>query len=627
MKAIVFDIETDGLDPTKIHCLSYYDGSGKPTTVFTEEGILQFFDTYSDTHTIVGHFITGYDFKALKKLVPTFEQPTDYIDTLGLSWYLFPERDSHGLDEWGNDIGIKKPKVDDWENLTPEEYAYRCEQDCLINWTVFQKCMRKLREIYGDETKRILDYLNFKMECLVEQADVRIPLDYDRAVFYRDQLLEEKKKKTDELKGVMPKVPKYKTKVKPKITHKKDGTLSVKGEEWFALLKKLKLPATHKDPIDILDGYEEPNPNSTQQVKSWLFSLGWKPCTYKYNKDKSTGKEKKVEQVRYFSLADPRKGELTDSVLALKEKEPAIEVLEGLTVITHRLSVFQGFITHAKKDADGNYYLISSAGGFTNTLRLQHRAPIANLPKVSVPWGEEIRSCLVSHKSHSCVGSDMVSLESTTKRHYMKPLDPEYVEEMSKPGFDEHLDLAVHAGAITVEDSEKHKAKELDLSSVRRHYKQTNYSAIYGIGPPKLARELGTTEWKAAELLAAYWERNWAVRELVKDLIVKVISDGSMWLFNPVSEFWYSLRFEKDKFSTLNQSTGVYCFDTWVAFVRKTKERIMLQYHDEILVDSVDTQATEGNLKWAIEKTNDKIKLNVPLDIDIKVGKNYAEVH
>jgi hypothetical protein len=36
----------------------------------------------------------------------------------------------------------------------------------------------------------------------------------------------------------------------------------------------------------------------------------------------------------------------------------------------------------------------------------------------------------------------------------------------------------------------------------------------------------------------------------------------TMWLYNPVSKFWYSAIY-KDIFSTLNQGTGVYCFDTW----------------------------------------------------------------
>jgi hypothetical protein len=46
----------------------------------------------------------------------------------------------------------------------------------------------------------------------------------------------------------------------------------------------------------------------------------------------------------------------------------------------------------------------------------------------------------------------MVSLEDTTKRHYIQPLDPDYVESMSVPGFDPHLTLSLLAGRITQEE-------------------------------------------------------------------------------------------------------------------------------------------------------------------------------
>jgi len=69
-------------------------------------------------------------------------------DTLGLSWVLFPERVRHGLDPWGEDLGVIKPKVTDWENLTYEEYKHRCQEDVQINWLLWQKIKGKLGELY-----------------------------------------------------------------------------------------------------------------------------------------------------------------------------------------------------------------------------------------------------------------------------------------------------------------------------------------------------------------------------------------------------------------------------------------------------------------------------------------------
>jgi len=61
---------------------------------------------------------------------------------------------------------------------------------------------------------------------------------------------------------------------------------------------------------------------------------------------------------------------------------------------------------------------------------------------------------LIAPEGYKVVGSDMASLESTTKRHYMQPYDPDYVEEMSQEGFDEHVNLAAFAGVITKDEEE-----------------------------------------------------------------------------------------------------------------------------------------------------------------------------
>lgn len=115
-------------------------------------------------------------------------------------------------------------------------------------------------------------------------------------------------------------------------------------------------------------------------------------------------------------------------------------------------------------------------------------------------------------------GSDLTSLESTTKRHYMFNHDPDYVAEMSEEGFDEHLNLATFAGATTQEDVEGYKVAKVkekkgerlsdweqslysSVSDIRQQYKQVNYSGIYGIGKNKLARELSIPLKVAAKLL------------------------------------------------------------------------------------------------------------------------------
>lgn len=125
--------------------------------------------------------------------------------------------------------------------------------------------------------------------------------------------------------------------------------------------------------------------------------------------------------------------------------------------------------------------------------------------------------------------------------------------------------------------------KELfsQINEKRGQAKVVNFSGVYGAGPPKMAKTLKSTLEFAQNLHTAYWERNKAVKQVESAVVYKELH-GQLWLYNPVSRFWYTLRALKDRFSTLNQGTGVYCFDCNLMFIRKQGIKIFLQYHDKM---------------------------------------------
>jgi hypothetical protein len=614
--AAVFDIETNGfLDVmTKIHVLAYQrEDMEEPVFTHDYDEMRKFFLTED---VVIGHNIIRFDNPAIEKLLG-IKVNCQVIDTLGLSWYLNHERDRHGLEWYGEDYGIPKPKVVDWDSLTPEDYAHRCVEDVKINMRLWKNLNYKLGKLYSDEAgkQRLISYLNFKLECAALQEQMGWKLDVEKATRYAGQLTVMKEDKTHQLAQIMPKKINYKKVSRPKLMHKKDGSLSSRGEAWLDLLNQNGQRETTQT-INVIASTEVANPGSTDQVKDWLWSLGWQPETYKFTRNKETGEEKMIPQVR-------KDGELCNSVKKLIEVDSSVEVLEGLTVLTHRLGIFTGFL---ESHRDG--YLRASIAGLTNTLRFKHMKPLVNLPGVDKVWGKEIRECLIAPDGYTLCGADMVSLEDTTKRHYMKPLDPDYVAEMSKEGFDPHLDLAKHAGVITQNDIDMHNSGERSLKALRKNYKVVNYSATYGIGASKLARETGMSLSEAANLLEAFWSRNWSVEAVAKTLEVREVN-GSMWLKNPVSGFWYSLRSDKDRFSTLNQGTGVFCFDSWLAICIKNGIKAIGQFHDEViaLVPNGQEEETATIMKGAIQRLNTKLALNVPLDVDPQFGNNYAEIH
>lgn len=651
-KVIIFDIETDGLleEVTKIHCLSYniyYNQEHIIGSIINTSEIIDFFNHFrSKGYTLIGHNIIRYDIPVLKKLLGIKFNGYRLVDTLPLSWYLYPNHIEHGLESWGERLGVPKPEITDWENLSIGEYVHRCSEDVRINTMLYEKQFNYLNLLYENNHKSqvedIENYLSYKLDCAREQEEVKCKV--DRALINQSlfELTMLKSEKVEILKKRMPYVYKYKKVSKPSKLYKKDGSLSAQGIKWFKLLDEMNLPEDYSSEVTVVAGTEEPNPGSSQQLKDWLFSLGWQPQYYVESTSKVTGIIKEVPQILNKDKV------LCRSVMDLIEIEPAIEQLKMLSLINHRISVFNAFLKHIDEDD----YIKAGVKGFTNTLRFKHRSPIANLPKVEKFYGEQIRGSIIKpSEEHLLCGSDMSALEDTTKQHYMYFFDPEYVTQMRVPGFDPHIDIGVLAGLITAEEqeffkwyskkkkedqfhvfSEEENHKFHDISGRRSLSKTVNFASVYGAGPPKISKSTGMPLDKAQLLHSTYWERNGAVKKVANSVVTKtVVVDGKeqMWLLNPISDFWYSLRAEKDIFSTLNQGSGVYCFDMWLSKIRAAGIKISLQYHDEIAFSFPKDRKEEivKILNQAVVELNDTLKLNVPLGISIDIGDNYAGIH
>ena len=218
----------------------------------------------------------------------------------------------------------------------------------------------------------------------------------------------------------------------------------------------------------------------------------------------------------------------------------------------------------------------------------------------------------------------------------MWDLDPEYVEEMSQEGYDPHMKLLVIAGEITEEDYEFYvKAKvegDIDedkfdrLDKLRKKAKVTNYSALYGVGAAKLSRESGMSRSESSALLKAFWDLNWSIPKVSESQYKKEVGN-EVWVKNPISGFYYNLRFDKDTWSTINQGTGVYIFDSWLARCRSRGYKGHWQFHDETGGYIKDRGATTKLMKDAVDQLNEDLDLNVTIGIDLKYGNNYAETH
>jgi hypothetical protein len=618
----IFDIEADGLNPTKIWCLAVKTPKGSKET--TNYANMRKFFTSSDV--LVGHNIQRFDIPAVERLLG-IKIKAQLVDTLALSWYLYPTRILHGLEAWGEFFGIPKPEIDNWENLTIEEYLNRCREDVKINTMLWEKMWRDLTRLYDTEEEvwQFIRYLTEKMDCAVEQERSGWKLDIDLCQTELDKLLTLQGETVAKLVSAMPKVEKWIEKPRPAKPFKKDGSYSSTGANWFALVRGNNPGLTDEqvegwtEPVRVLHSVADGNPNSSIQVKDWLYSLGWKPETFKYDRDKETGEIRKIPQINLEHGAG-----ICPSIVKLYGKCPDLEHLEGLGVIGHRIGLLSGFLS----SVDSAGYVQAQVAGLTNTLRFKHKT-VVNLPKVGKAYGDIIRGVLIAPDGYELCGSDMASLEDRLKQHYIYPHDPDYVNEMNRSDYDPHLSLAVLAGAISDEQMDAYiNGGDKSIKSVRDMYKSGNYACQYGAGPARLALTASISKKEAERVYNAYWEKNWAIKAVAKEQRVKTIS-GQMWLQNPINGFWYSLRYEKDIFSTLVQGSASYVFDKWVSIFRSKRPQLTAQFHDEVVlcVRKGNRERATALLFEAMAELNKQLKLNRELGIEVQFGNRYSEIH
>ena len=602
MTEFVFDIEADGIDATKIHCM----------IVNGEEVNRFFFKNLTSDDVLIGHNIIRYDIPTIERLL-NIKIKAQLIDTLALSWYLFPTINRHGLQQWGERLKIEKLVITDWQNLTREEYIHRCKEDVKINTKLWGLQKSLLIKIYDGDYQPLVRYLTFKMKVAQLQEKSKWKLDVDKANTLLNELELKNEQAINELSKVMPKVPKIAKRKRPKLPFKQDGSLSVAGERWKVLTELNRFTIQYDKAIEEVVGQEEPNPTSSKQIKDWLFTLGWKPMTFNFVEDRE------IPQVK------TKDGELCKSIKKLSDLHPEVLVLDSMAVVKHRIGLVKGLLKNEQ-----NGFVQACIQGLTNTLRFKH-AVCVNLPSARKPYGLEIRGLLTAKTGNTeLCGSDMCSLEDRVKQHLMWDHDKEYVLEMSKPDFDPHLDLALSAKAITQQEVQDYKNgnKTDSISKIRYNFKGGNYALQYGAGIKTLSKQLSITMKEAKVISEAYWERNWSVKAISDSMVTKEV-EGSTWQFNPVSKLWYSLRSDKDKFSTLCQGTGTYLFDMWVGFILKEREQLTANFHDEIILE-----VKKGNrdkcvklLENSIKKVNRMLKLNRELQVDVQFGNNYSEIH
>jgi len=263
------------------------------------------------------------------------------------------------------------------------------------------------------------------------------------------------------------------------------------------------------------------------------------------------------------------------------------------------------------------------------TGRLSSSDPnLQNIP-IRTEIGRRIREAFIVEKGNVLLSADYNQIELRILAHMSK--DQELVQAF-RAGEDIHLRTAMEifslpANAITGE--------------MRRSAKTVNFGIIYGQGPYGLASQIGVSQQEAKR----YIDRYFALYSGVKAFMDKTIKDARE--NNFVTTLFKRRRYISDLQAQNNAARGFgerIAINTpiqgtaadliKIAMIQIDRclmeeslaTKMILQVHDELLFEVPESEV--GRVQHLVRKEMEGVfPLDVPLKVDLGMGKNWAEAH
>lgn len=584
MKSIVFDIEADSLEPTKIWCIAAVDPDSGETKTFGPTEIVNGLAFLTSADKLIGHNIIGYDLPAIKKIHNIdLAEGRAIVDTLVLSRLFNPTREGgHSLESWGYRIGLQKIEHTEFGEYTPEMLNY-CRNDAVLNAKMFNNLKSESRGFSRQSV--VLEHETLKI--IADQREKGFLLDIRAATLLEAEL-------TDRLKEVEREVQKtfrpkqIKTIIVPHFT--KTGALSKMGqiqgsakktrltqEEYEDLATKRKAVRIEEVPFNL---------GSRKQIGEYLIDFGWKP-----KKFTPTGQP----------IVD-------ESTLSKITDIPEATLIAEYLLLQKRIAQVKSWLKEVCDD-DRVRGFVNPNGTITG--RMTHNSPnMAQVPSLGSPYGKECRACWSVPDGYKLLGIDASGLELRMLAHYMK--DEDFKNEI------------LHG------DIHSTNQRLAGLES-RNQAKTFIYALLYGAGDEKLGSVVGGNKRDGAKLRKRFFDNLPAFKHL-KDKVGRAASKGFLKGLDGRKLY---VRSEHAALNTLLQSAGAIVMkQAMIGFnqlinLNTLDAHFVCNVHDEWQLEVKESQAeSTGQLGVdAIIKSGEELELFCPLDGNYKVGDNWSETH
>ncbi len=352
---IYLDLESDGLDPTRIWCV-----------VTRENGVNQIHtspETLSEalrsSVSVVGHNLIGYDLPVLNRLWGLSVESERIIDTLVLSRLADPSKSGgHSLRNWGNELGFPKGDHNDWTCLSADMIKY-CIRDVELTEAVHQKLMKDMAcfSTASVDLEHQVQFITNQQEKNGWTLNQQLAHELCATFKERMNVIE------DDLQSKF-----------PPIVHER---------------------YSEKTGRRLKDKVETFNVGSRQQIAKRLGQLG-----------------------AVFGKTTDKGNPIVDEAVLAKIDLPEAKAVSEYLMLQKRYAQVHSWLDHVNEDTGRVHGRVISNGAVTGRMTHQN-PNMAQVPSSNSPYGKECRTCWTVPSGTKLVGFDASGLELRMLAHYM----------------------------------------------------------------------------------------------------------------------------------------------------------------------------------------------------------------
>ena len=299
-------------------------------------------------------------------------------------------------------------------------------------------------------------------------------------------------------------------------------------------------------------------------------------------------------------------------------------------IIEHRTlnKIYTTYIVGIKNcvKEDGKLHTIYTQT-LTRTGRLSSIEPnLQNIP-IRYKEGKEIRKAFIPEENSVFLSSDYSQIELRMFAHMSG-------EQNLIDAFKHHLDIHTKTAMDIY-----HVSKDEVTKNMRRDAKAVNFGIIYGISSFGLAEDLGVDIKTAKKFLDNYLETFPGIKNYMDKVIKDAYETGYVKTImnrkRKIDELYNTNHMIKVQGERMALNTPVQgssadilkkaMIDIYNEFNRlNLKSKMILQVHDE-LIFNVKNDELEKVKEIVINFMENAYKLNVPLEVDVEIGKNWYD--